>query len=222
MELVKFECDRSQSRGKQCLLTGLALAKAIVSATDPSMGVSGRAVAAIINSRLSSLSVTPTSPKLSPGDTRQMVARAVMSDGSKLDFTNSVIWKSSGTNVYLSQDPTTYGRIGGISSGRSSITAYDPQRGVTSSTTVTVVGHETRLPNSTWWPVLEKCRTDFYSLLDSTRPPSDLTGAFAAYNRCVGFGHSRTGIVTPGPKLLQGASTYLCISKTDKHKQTLC
>ncbi len=77
------------------LVTGIASGTATISAT--SGGISGSTTVTVTVANLSSISITPTSPSISSGQTQQFTAIGVLQDGSTTDLTSSATWTSSNT-----------------------------------------------------------------------------------------------------------------------------
>jgi hypothetical protein len=63
--------------------------------TARSGAISGTTLVVVTSAVLAQIAVTPTSPKLASGSSRQLFATGIYSDGSSQDLTSSVQWTSS-------------------------------------------------------------------------------------------------------------------------------
>lgn len=77
------------------LVTGVASGTATISATLDA--VSGSTTVNVEVANLTSISITPTSPSISSGDTQQFTATGILQNGTTVDLTSSVTWASSNT-----------------------------------------------------------------------------------------------------------------------------
>jgi uncharacterized protein YjdB len=115
--------------------TGLASAMmggtSTVTATSGS--ISGTASVTVTSATLVSLAVAPLNSTMPVGATKQFTATGTFSDGSTLDMTQQVLWKSSSPSVATI---TTVGLAGSIATGTTRIQAA--WGSVSQSTTLTV------------------------------------------------------------------------------------
>lgn len=88
------------------------------------------------NPTLTSIQVTPGSPTLAMGSSKQLTATGVFSDGSTQDLTNSAAWSSANTSVAT---VTGTGFVTATSHGTSSISATSGS--ISGSTTLLVEGN---------------------------------------------------------------------------------
>jgi uncharacterized protein YjdB len=99
-------------------LTALKAGSVTVTATSGS--VSGTGNVAVTASSLSSITITPAVFSIASGQTKQLSAVGVYSDGNSRDVTSQVTWNSLGTG-YATVSST--GLVTGVSAGNSTITA---------------------------------------------------------------------------------------------------
>lgn len=141
----------SSGAGSRGLLLGIAAGTATITAALS--GVASTANLTITNATLSSIVVTPATPVLAKGTTRQLTATGVYSDGTTADLTTQVAWSSS--NNALASISNAAGSIGlatAISLGTVNLTAT--LGGVQGTTTLgissaTLSSIQVSAPNST-------------------------------------------------------------------------
>jgi uncharacterized protein YjdB len=117
------------------LVTGVSAGSATIAATN--QGVSGSTTVSIVTSALESISITPASASLSPGQSQQFTAVGLLADGSNSTITTSVTWSSSDTSIATIDSGGYCVAKSGSTSGSTKVTATSGS--VTSnSATVTV------------------------------------------------------------------------------------
>lgn len=113
------------------LVTGLAAGSATLTAA--SGATSAQAQVSVTAATLTALTITPASPSLAKGATRQLTAMGAYSDGTSRDLTGSVTWTSSAPAV---ASVNAAGLVAGVAAGAATISATSG--GVTAQTPVTV------------------------------------------------------------------------------------
>ena len=113
-ELVATVSNGPGSRG---LATAVAPGTATLTATYA--GVSGSTLLTVTAAALVSLDITPTTPSIARGTTRQFLATGSFSDGSTQDLTSTAVWSSSSDPVAT----VTQGLATGVSPGLVIVTA---------------------------------------------------------------------------------------------------
>lgn len=121
----------SNAAGSQGVATAVATGTATVSATLS--GLTGGTVLTVSAATLSSLAVTPASPSIAKGTTKQFTAIATYSDSTTQDVTGTAAWTSSNVNVAT---VSAAGLATGVNPGSSTTTAT--LSGKSDSTTLTV------------------------------------------------------------------------------------
>ena len=96
-------------------------------------GVDGTAIVSVSNATLTSIALTPASPVLALGQTRQITATGTYSDGSTENITSQVQWSSSVMNVAT---VSSTGLVTPLATGASTLGAT--LSGVTGTTPLTV------------------------------------------------------------------------------------
>jgi predicted kinase len=125
----------SNAAGSNGLATAAAVGSSTIAAT--SGGVSGSTTLTVTAATLVSVEVTPASPSVAKGLTRQFTATGVFSDNSTQDLTSAVTWSSSdGEVATVSNAAGSNGLATSASVGGSTISATSG--GVSGSTTLTV------------------------------------------------------------------------------------
>lgn len=114
------------------LATGVSAGTSMITASLGSVTSAVGTTLTVKAATITSIEITPTSPVVRIGGTRQLVATATYSDSTTGDVTYSVTWTSSNTAVATVQS----GLVVGMSSGAANITAS--LNGVEGSTTLTV------------------------------------------------------------------------------------
>ena len=122
-------------------VTSLSLGSSVVSATDPTSGISGQTTVTASPAILESLSITPATVNILTGQTQQLTATGTMSDGSMVAYTGTVTWASTSASVYVSNaagQSLVSGLAIGVSVGTATVSATDPVTGVTASVNAAV------------------------------------------------------------------------------------
>ena len=126
----------SPKSATQGLVTGIAVGS--TSAIATLAGVQGSTTVTVTSAVLSFITISPSDPTLSVGDTVQLTAIGHFSDGTTQDLTGECDWQSSDTSVahVISSSSHTNGRLLARKVGTTTITAtFD---GLQGSTLVTV------------------------------------------------------------------------------------
>lgn len=113
------------------LASGVAAGTSAITATSGS--ISGSATLTITSATLQSIAVTPASPSIATGLTKQFTATGTYSDTSIYDITSSVTWSSGTTS---SATISAGGLASGVAAGTSTITATSGS--ISGNTTLTV------------------------------------------------------------------------------------
>lgn len=113
-----------------------------IMATDPATGISGRGTLTVTGATLSSLGVTPVTPRIALGTKVPYHATGTFSDQTTQDLTSSVTWSSANPAVAtISNQQGESGIATSVATGGPvTITATDPISGRTGGTTLTVTG----------------------------------------------------------------------------------
>ena len=106
-----------------------------VSATDPSTSISGEAAITILDATLTAISVSPPITSVAAGDTVQMTATGIYSDGTTVNLTDDVTWSSSDSSEAT---VSSTGLVTGVSTGAVTIEAADPSASIDGTAAVTV------------------------------------------------------------------------------------
>jgi uncharacterized protein YjdB len=114
------------------LVTGIAAG--VVSVTATSGTISGSTKVTVTIANLASIAISPTTASISSGQTQQFTAIGTLQDGSTVDITDSVTWKSSKTSVATIDSS---GLATGQSAGTANIQATSGS--ITSNTAVLTV-----------------------------------------------------------------------------------
>jgi len=115
------------------LVTGVSIGTATISAYD--LGYSGSTTVTVTDANLASISVTPTSATINPGQSQQFTAIGLLQSGHTVDLTKSVTWSSSNTSVATID---SYGLAVGASVTSLSTTTITAQSGSITSNVVTL------------------------------------------------------------------------------------
>jgi uncharacterized protein YjdB len=104
------------------VVTGVAIGETTISATDPASNAIGRSIVLVGRGDpvLRAIVVTPNPATITAGQTLQLSARGIFSDGSTEDVTSSVTWSSARAAV-ATVDAT--GLALGVAVGETTITA---------------------------------------------------------------------------------------------------
>ena len=119
-------------------VTSVAAGTAIITATDLTNNLSGTAMVTVTNAVI--ITVTPTDQSIAAnGITQQFTATETFTDGTTLDLTTLVFWRSSNTGVAtISNTSGSNGLATTVAAGTTSITATDLITNITGTTTLTV------------------------------------------------------------------------------------
>jgi len=79
------------------LATSVATGISTIAATHQT--ISGNTIFTVTSAGLTSISITPTNPNVARGATQQFTAIGAYSDGTSLDITSQVTWRSTNTSV---------------------------------------------------------------------------------------------------------------------------
>lgn len=121
----------SNAPGSNGLGGSLAAGSAGIRATDPASGVTDATTLTVTSAVLVSISVTPASPSIAVGTTRQFAATGTFSDATTQDITNSVTWSTSNAAVAsIGNTSGGYGLGEGLAVGSTLIAATDPTSGI--------------------------------------------------------------------------------------------
>jgi uncharacterized protein YjdB len=115
------------------LVTGVSIGTATISAYD--LGYSASTTVTVTDANLVSISVTPTSATINPGQSQQFTAIGLLQSGNMVDLTRSVTWSSSNTSVATID---SYGLGVGASVSSLSTTDITAQSGSITSNVVTL------------------------------------------------------------------------------------
>ncbi len=154
--------------------------------------------------KLTSIAVTPAAPSLAAGATQQFTATGTRSDNSTVDLTATATWASSDTAVAAFETPDTNGLATAVAAGSSTISATDPDSGISSTdsggdSTVTVTALSSTIKalyptnGADWNDYVKNDRADMFKATDTAcNPATDGPG----YNACLNGGPLRTVDVT--------------------------
>jgi hypothetical protein len=125
----------SNAAGSQGVASTVAAGTTTISATKGS--ISGSTLLTVTSTTLQSIAVTPASPSVAKGTTRQLIATGTYSDASTVDLTDFVTWESKDETVAtISNAEGTRGLATAVDIGSTDISATFG--GKTGSTTLTV------------------------------------------------------------------------------------
>jgi uncharacterized protein YjdB len=118
------------------LATGIDAGSSLITATLDT--ISGDSTLTVINATLDSITVTPSDPTISNGNTKQFTATGTYSDTSEINITSSVTWSSADTLVATmnANGKSNSGLASGVDVGTSVISAS--LDGNSAETTLTV------------------------------------------------------------------------------------
>ena len=129
--------NHGSSRG---LVTGVADGATTITATDPTTSIEGVAVVTVLPAVLVAVTVSPLASNVPAGQTEQLVATGVYSDGTMVDITDSVTWASSDTSAAtVSNAAGSEGLVTGVSDGATTITATDSTTSIEGVAAITVL-----------------------------------------------------------------------------------
>ena len=121
------------------LLTGIAVGQTRVEVTEPISGLTASISARVGEAVAEALTVMPATSTISAGEFVFFRARVLGSDGTMVDRTDEVRWRSSDTQVAPVDNGVNRGRVQGLGAGRATITAMDDDSGLMASATITVL-----------------------------------------------------------------------------------
>jgi subtilisin family serine protease len=124
----------SNAAGSKGLATGLNAGTTDISAAQS--GISGSTPLTVTVVTLRSVTVTPASPSMPRGTSRQMTATGTYSDGSTQNLTNAASWVASSSKVSVSNASSSKGFLKAVNVGSAIVQAT--VSGVQGRTTVTV------------------------------------------------------------------------------------
>jgi trimeric autotransporter adhesin len=125
----------SDAKGSKGLAT--AVSKGTVTVRASYSGKNADATLAVTDASLESIAVSPADPQVPLGETEQLTATGIYSDGTTVVLTEKVVWSSSDTSVAsLSTTPGSEGLAKAVGFGSSTITAAF--KSVSVSTTLSV------------------------------------------------------------------------------------
>jgi uncharacterized protein YjdB len=116
---------------------GATTGVATITATDPSSSIDGTAAITVLPAELLAISVSPPATNLPSGETQQLTATGVYSDGTTADLTKQVTWSSSAT---ATASVSSKGLVtAGETTGLATITASDSSSTLSGAAAVTVL-----------------------------------------------------------------------------------
>jgi uncharacterized protein YjdB len=129
----------SNATGSKGLATAATVGGVTVTATDPTTALAGSTTLTVTAAVLKSLAVTPATPSIPNGTSKQLAATGTYSDGTTKDLTTSVTWSSSAPGVAsVSNALGSYGLATAASTGTATITATDPATSINGATSLTI------------------------------------------------------------------------------------
>lgn len=132
-QVVWTSSDTSKATVGKDTGLGTAVAAGTTTITAASGSITGNTVLTVTIS-LTALSITPATPALNPGGTKQFTATGTYSDNSTKDLTSSVTWNS--TNAATATIGAASGLAAAVAAGTTTITATSG--GISQSVTLTV------------------------------------------------------------------------------------
>ena len=129
----------SNANGSHGLASTLAIGAVTVSATDPTTQIVGNTGLTVTAATLVSIGVTPATPSVAKGLTKQFTATGTYTDSTTQDLTTTVTW-SSGTpaTATVSNANGSQGLASSLAVGTATITATHPATQIAGNTTLTV------------------------------------------------------------------------------------
>jgi uncharacterized protein YjdB len=129
----------SNAASSEGLATSVATGTTTITAAHAGSGLSGNTVLTVTPAVLTSIAVTPTSPSIALGTTRQFTATGTYSDSSTQDLTTAVTWSSSSTGVAtISNAGGSRGLATSVATGTTTITAVHAGTSLSDNTVLTV------------------------------------------------------------------------------------
>lgn len=117
--------------------TGLKLGQSTITATDPDTGVKDATVMTVTAAVLQSIEIRPADAVLLPLELQRFRARGIYSDGSTVNLTRKVVWRSSKLLVFIISNLLP-GEGLGLLPGDATITATLPGTDLKGETKVTI------------------------------------------------------------------------------------
>jgi trimeric autotransporter adhesin len=117
------------------LVTAVGTGAATITATDPTTSVAGVAAITVLPAQLTAIDVSPLATNLPAGETQQLTAMGIYSDGTQVNLTNEAIWSSSDATI-ASVSATGLVKADG-DTGAATITAEDPSTGIQGTAAIT-------------------------------------------------------------------------------------
>ncbi len=130
----------SNASGSSGQVTGVTAGTVVVSATDPSTGITGQTTVTVAAVVLQSIVIAPSAASLAVGATVPLLATGTYSNGTMQNLTTSVTWSASGDSVSVSNAAGSNGLATGLTGGTSTVSAMDPTTGITGTAQITVTG----------------------------------------------------------------------------------
>lgn len=153
---------------------------------------------------LTSIAVTPAAPSIAAGATQQFTATGTRSDDSTVDLTATATWASSDAAVAAFETPATNGLATAMAAGTATISATDPDSGISSTdsggdATVTVAALSGTVKalypsNGANWN--DYVKNDGADMFKATDTACDAATDGPGYNACLHGGQLRTVDVT--------------------------
>lgn len=130
----------SNGSGSEGLATSVATGSTTVTATHVGTAVVGGTTLTVTPAVLVSLVITPDTPWVLTGTTRQFTATGTFSDSSTQDVTAAVTWSSSATGTAtISNAGGSQGLATAVAAGAATITAIDPGTSVQDTASFTAI-----------------------------------------------------------------------------------
>jgi uncharacterized protein YjdB len=129
----------SNAAGSQGVATAGVIGTTTITATDPATNIAGSTTLTVTAAQLVSIAITPSSPSVPSGLTKQFTATGRYTNGTTEDLTSAVTWSSSLAGVAtISNAASSNGLAATASTGTTTITAVHPTTSISGSTTLTV------------------------------------------------------------------------------------
>jgi hypothetical protein len=125
--------------GSPGLVTSAATGSTVITATDPGTGIIGTTSLTVSEAKLISFTLSPDDSQISLGSNFSLSATGSFSDGTSREITAELLWASLNRNVVDVNDTDAgKGLIYTKSAGSATITATDPETGLTGSAAIKV------------------------------------------------------------------------------------
>ena len=129
----------SNAAGSQGVATSGVIGTTTITALDPTTHIDAATTLTVTAAQLVSIAITPSSPSVPLGLTRQFIATGTYTNGTTQDLTSTVTWSSSNTSVAtISNAASSEGLATTASLGTTTVSAADPATHTSGSTTLTV------------------------------------------------------------------------------------